>query len=78
MDDQLFRAVIVPWMSADPVACVVSEGRGLTNLFDDERVVEPLGRTSVDMTGWQFVGLLRGEFAGMNTIAWLVFAKRQD
>jgi hypothetical protein len=55
---------------------VVSEGRGLTNLFDDERVVEPLGRTSIDMTGWAFVGLLRGEFAGMNTITWLVFVQK--
>ncbi len=76
MDDQLFRAITVPWMSADPINCVVSEGRGISNIFDDERLVEPLGRNTIDMTGWKFAGLLRAELAGVGLVAFLVFQRR--
>jgi len=77
MDNQVFRAVTVPWMSADPINCVVSQGRGISNVFDDERSVEPRGRNTIDMTGWKFVGLLRGAVAGWGTIAWLVFVRAE-
>ena len=77
MDHQMFRAITVPWMSADPINCVVSQGRGISNVFDDERSVEPLGRNTIDMTDWKFVGLLRAHVAGMNDIAFLVFSRKE-
>jgi hypothetical protein len=77
MDDQLFRAITVPWMSADPVNCVVSEGRGISNIFDNERLVEPLCRNTIDMEGWCCVGLLRAEIAGVGLVAFLVLERRR-
>ena len=77
MDDQLFRAITVPWLSADPINCVASQGKGITNLFDDERLIEPLGKNAIDMTGWKFVGLLSGDVPGLGTLSWIVFSRSE-
>jgi hypothetical protein len=77
-DERLFQEISVPWMSADPIACTISEGRGLSHVFENERAVDRLGGATIDMTGFEFVGLFRGAFAGMNAIAWLVFVRSEE
>ena len=75
-DNRLFRAISVPWMSADPINCTISEGRGLSNVFDSEFAVDRSGRTTIDMSGFQFIGLIRGAFAGWGKIAYLILVER--